>query len=102
MNSKLTLYEEWRNLESEIEKMRFFFKNSMGYKNCKIRYSIKQNGFYITDSIKRKYFAEYSKVSSEFIHLYSVKSGKIKECCKEIILDNFVKNMKKTDELLKL
>lgn len=59
--NELTNYEKWQKLENEAEKMRFFFKNSMAYKNFNIRYSTKQNGFYITDSIGRKIFCRVFK-----------------------------------------
>ena len=95
-----TLYEKWLTLTDEVEKMKFFFKNSIRYKNSKLRVSSKKDGIYVTERYN-KYFAEYSKIGTEFIHLYKVENGKIGECCGEIIIDNFIENLKEYHSLLK-
>ena len=96
----MSLYNDYLKIEDELEKMKFYFKNSMRYRFCKTRVSRSNNGVYLTDGYK-KYFAEYSKVSSEFIRLFPVENNnRLGSCCKEIKLDDIVAIMKKHDEII--
>ena len=89
-----TLYTEYQELETDYERMRFFFKNAIAYKSKKITKA--KCGVYIKGILEKT----YAEIDGDFILLYPVEGNKIGQCKGEIILEDFVENMKRTHDLL--
>lgn len=89
-----TLYTQYQEIESDIERMRFFFKNSAVYQFRKITRA--KEGFYITTPMTKT----YAEIDGKFILLYKVEGRKIGTCCGEIDLREFEENLKRNHDLI--
>ena len=89
-----TLYMEYQDLETEYEKMRFFFKHAIAWRSYKVTKA--KMGVYIKGILEKT----YAEIDGDFILLYPVEGNKIGQCKGEIILRDFVANLKHTHELL--
>lgn len=89
-----TLFDKYQALNNEYDRMRFFFANSIAYKNKKITKA--KSGVYVKGILDK----EYAEIDGRFILIFKVEGKKIGSCIREIDLDVFVENMKKTHDIL--
>jgi len=96
--SKLEKFNKLLSSSNETEILRFYFKNSVKYMNHKVTKA--KDGVYIKNSLKKQY-AELTH-NKKFILLYPVEKNKIEQCIGEIILDDYISQLKRIDDLLKI
>lgn len=93
-----TGYERYLEIKNSdecgVEMMRFYFKNSVLFAGAKVTKAA--CGLNVKQPHK-SFYAEYS-ADSQIILLYPSKH---ESCCGEIVLDDFINNLKKTHDLLR-
>jgi len=93
-----TYYEQYKALETNYDKMRFFFKNAIGFRDMKVTKA--KEGVYVKGILDKQY-AEID-YDGRFILFWKVVDGKIgHEPIREIDLDEFEANLKRQHDLIK-
>jgi hypothetical protein len=90
----MTLFDKWNKIKNgeNIEILKFYFKNFLGYKNYKSRKF--KSGIKVETSTKTLYFEK--AFNSMIILKYEIKNGVISTCIGEIDLEKFIKKFKNT------
>lgn len=97
-NSTLVNFNKVLSKGNEVEILRFYFNHSAKYVNHKVTKA--KSGVYVKNSTK-KIYAELT-LNKDFILLYPVYGNKIGQCIGEIILDDYISQLKRIEELLNL
>lgn len=95
-----TLYEEWLKIDknNEVQVLKFFFKNTYLYRKSSIRKF--RQGIKIK-SFQNTYYFEYYPETNIILEFSVDKNNNIGECTGEIILDEFVEDIKRIHEILR-